>query len=192
MNRAVFLDRDGVLVEDIHLLADPDDLRLLPGVPQALARLAAAGFRLVLVTNQPVIARGLATEETVHRIHDHLAGRIRAAHGPALEAIYFCPHHPRATLPAYRGPCDCRKPAPGMLLRAAREHALDLAASYLVGDRLSDIVAGARAGCRTIQVRTGRHADPPIESGEPLAPDVVPDHCCADLTAAADWILSRG
>lgn len=189
MNRAVFLDRDGVLVEDIDLLTRASDLRVLRGVPPALGRLRQAGFRLIVVSNQTVVARGLATEAEVREVNAALDQLLRNAGAPPLDGIYFCPHHPRATLPAYRMTCDCRKPRPGLILQAAREHGIDPASSFLVGDRLTDIAAGAHAGCRTVLVETGRHTQPPIETAEPLEPGLRPDFVCPDLGAAADWIL---
>jgi D-glycero-D-manno-heptose 1,7-bisphosphate phosphatase len=189
MNRAVFLDRDGVLVEDVDVVTHGDDLRLLPGVPVALNRLRDHGFELVVVTNQPIVARGLVTERDVAAIHECLASLIRDAGGPLLDRFYFCPHHPKATLPAYRQDCDCRKPRAGMLRRAAMELGINLSASYLVGDRVTDVIAGASVGCRTVLVQTGKHLAPPITTSEPIDPGIKPDYRCEDLAAAVDWIL---
>ena len=186
---AVFLDRDGVLIEDIDLLTRVDQLRVLPGVPQALKMLAEAGFQLVVASNQPVVARGLVTEVEVQAVHEHLEKLLIQAGASPFAGWYFCPHHPNATLPAYRQACDCRKPKPGLLLRAARELGLDLSASFMVGDRITDIIAGARAGCRTVLVQTGKHLEPPITTSEPLDKSIEPDYTCADLRAAAQWIL---
>lgn len=185
---AVFLDRDGVLVEDEGLPA-PVALRLFPGVPAALDRLHRAGFALVVVTNQPIVARDLAREADVDRMNGEIRTRIEDAGGPRLEHFYYCPHHPRATLELYRIDCECRKPKPGLLRRAEAELDLDLARSYMVGDRISDVAAGAAAGCRTILVETGRHLDPPIETLTPIDVTLRPDHACPDLPAAVDWIL---
>ncbi len=189
MKAAVFLDRDGVLVEDINLITRFDQLRLLNGVPAALKRLHQAGRALVVVSNQAAVARGLLTEEAVRRLNQHLETLLMNAGAPRLDAWYFCPHHPSATLPAYRVACGCRKPRPGMLLQAAEELQLDLTTSTMVGDRWSDIVAGRRAGCRTVLVETGRHTDPPIESPDPMPSEGVPDAVCAGLPEAVDWIL---
>ncbi len=191
MRAAVFLDRDGVLLEDVDLLTDPSQIKVLPGVPQTLKRLKHSDFELVVVTNQTVIARGLTSEQGVLEIHAHMEQLIEQAGGPRLDGFYFCPHHPNATLAAFRIDCDCRKPRPGLLLRAAKERAIDLKSSFMVGDRITDIIAGARAGCRTILVQTGRHLAPPIETSEPLDKTIQPDHICADLYAAADWILKK-
>jgi D-glycero-D-manno-heptose 1,7-bisphosphate phosphatase len=189
MKRAVFLDRDGVLNEDIHLLTAPDQLRLLPGVPNALARLHDAGYLLLVVTNQTVVARGLCTEQDVDSVHRRLQSMVSAAGGPVLDGWYVCPHHPSATVPEYRQICDCRKPAPGLLWRGAKEQGVSLADSFMVGDRPTDLLAGVRAGCRTVLVLTGRHDRPPIETAEGDLPAVTPDAVCRDMEAAADWIL---
>lgn len=191
MKRAVFLDRDGVLIEDVHLLTRPEQIVVPPGVPQALQALQAAGFQLIVVSNQPVVARGLTTEAEVRAVHAHLATLLQRAGAPALTGIYFCPHHPNATLPQYRAACQCRKPRPGLLLQAAREHDIALPRSFAVGDRITDIIAGAKAGCRTVLVQTGMHGAKAIESSEPLDPTVQPDHTCADLAAAAVWIVGE-
>lgn len=190
-SRAVFLDRDGVLIEDVDLLTRADQLRLLPGVPEALCALSDAGFKLIVVSNQPVVARGLITEADVEQIHSELQQRLLAAGSPAVERFYFCPHHPNATLPEYRIVCDCRKPRPGMFLQAAREREIDLRSSFAVGDRITDIIAGAKAGCRTILVQTGKHQDKPIETSGPLDVSVRPNHTCANLPAAARWLLKH-
>jgi D-glycero-D-manno-heptose 1,7-bisphosphate phosphatase len=191
MRAAVFLDRDGVLIEDVDALTRPVQIRLLDGVPEALTALHDADYALVVVTNQTVISRGLATEQDVSELNEELARGLLRAGGPPLDGVYVCPHHPGATIPAYRIDCDCRKPRPGLLLRAADELTLDLKQSYLIGDRPSDVTAGALAGCVTILVRSGRHDDPPIEStytGDWYQPDCV----CDDLAAASRWILARG
>lgn len=191
MKTAVFLDRDGVLIEDLGLLTRPDELRVLPGVPAALSRLKQAGFALVVITNQPVVARGLAREADVETVHHSLEASLLTAGAPRLDAWYYCPHHPKAEVLAYRVICDCRKPRPGMLRQAARDLELDLAASFMVGDRITDVAAGASAGCRTVLVETGKHTAAPITLVEPLDPNLAPDQVCADLSAATDWILAQ-
>lgn len=191
MNRAVFLDRDGVLVRDVHLLASPENIEILPGVPDALAQLHQAGFKLLVVSNQPVVARGSLDEAGVRQLQTLIEERIRHAGGPALDGFYFCPHHPKATVPAYRVICDCRKPRPLLLQQAARDHQVALTSSYMVGDRITDVIAGATAGCQTVQVETGMHLAPPIEIGQPLDSSVKPGHVCADLPTAARWILHQ-
>ena len=183
---AIFLDRDGVIVEDVDAVLRPDQLILTPGAAEAVKRAIASGRAVVVVTNQPVVARGLVDEDGVRAVHDALDAMLRAQ-GARVDAFYFCPHHPRATIERYRVACECRKPRPGLLTRAASELELELGASVMVGDRLSDVTAGARAGCKTVLVTSGKHLDAPIESPDPS--DATPDFVAADITAAMDWAL---
>lgn len=192
MNRAVFLDRDGVLIEDADLLTRTEQLRILPGVPAALTALKSAGFRLVVVTNQPVVARGMIPERGVEEIHAELARRIMASGGPAIDRFYYCPHHPNAKLPEYRVACECRKPRPGMFLQAIAQLKLDGHASFTVGDRLTDIIAGAKVGSRTVLVETGKHTEIPITTNDPIDLTIKPEHTCRDLSAGVAWILGIG
>lgn len=189
--RAVFLDRDGVIVRDKGFVESPDKLELFPDTPKALTRLANAGHLLIAVTNQAIVARGMISEAELERIHDSLRARLIDAGGPALDAIYYCPHHPNADLTEYRKDCDCRKPRPGMLIQAAAEWRLDLARCFLIGDRVTDILAGKRAGCQTVLLETGRHADAPIETFEPIDPETRADATFTSLAEAADWILEQ-
>src|SRR3954471_22751147 len=161
--RAIFLDRDGVLVRDVGPLTSAADIVLTPGVARGLAELSRAGFLLVVVSNQTVVARGLLDESEVLELQRQVEGRIVAENGPALDAFYFCPHHPKATRAEFRSDCACRKPAPGLLLRAAAELDIRLAESFMIGDRPSDVAAGWRAGCTTILLTTGAHLAGPIE-----------------------------
>ena len=187
---AIFLDRDGVLIEEVDLLSGTDQVRLEADAPGALRRLRDAGFVLIAVTNQAIVARGRATLGDVAAIHAHIDRLIVEAGGPALDAWYVCPHHPEADVAAYRVQCDCRKPRPGLLTAAAADHRLDLGRSFMVGDRITDVVAGNAAGCTTVQLRRGAFAAPPIVVVDPLPP-VEPDHCCDDLGDAAGWIMAR-
>lgn len=151
---AVFLDRDGVVIEDSHYLGDAARVQLVPGAADAVAALNRAGWPVVVVTNQSGVARGMFSFDSVGVVHDHLA-RLLATHGARIDAFHFCPHHPDADVPEFRADCDCRKPMPGMLRRAADELHLDLGTSWMIGDRETDLAAGAAAGCRTVLVRTG-------------------------------------
>jgi len=181
---AVFLDRDGTLIEHVPYLSEPTGVRLLPGVAVALVRLRRAGFACVLVTNQSAIGRGWITECRLHEIHAELIRQL-AQEGAALDGIYFCPD-----APAENGfpiaPNPDRKPGPGMLLRAAAELGLDLPASWMVGDLVSDVLAGLNAGCRSILVATG-----PTKAGEP-DPEAAAGRFwkVPDLAAAAELILT--
>jgi D-glycero-D-manno-heptose 1,7-bisphosphate phosphatase len=157
LRRAVFLDRDGTLIEHVHYLADPAHVRLLPGAAEALRRLGRAGFVRVLVTNQSAIGRGMITETRLHEIHAEM-NRQLAERGTALDAIYYCPDIPTGD-DRTRVENHYRKPGPGMLLRAAVELGLDLTASWMVGDLISDVLAGLGAGCRSIMVASGQTQD---------------------------------
>lgn len=154
----VFLDRDGVINEDTDLIDRPERLELLPGVGEAIAALNRAGKELIVVTNQPVIARGLCTGETLEAIHQRMR-HLLAQSGARLDAIYFCPHHPESHhaggVTALRVACACRKPQPGMILRAVRERQVDLCSAILIGDREVDRLAAHRAGIRFLAV--GNH-----------------------------------
>lgn len=189
MRRAVCLDRDGVLIRDDGYVCRTAQISILPGVVEALNRLKQAGFVLPVISNQAAVARGLMTEGQVREIQEEVVRRIVESGGPTLDGFYFCPHHPNADQPAYRRACECRKPGVGLLTRAAAELGFDLRASYLVGDRPTDIVAGSRAGCRTVWLQTGQHDAAVIQTAEPMPEEVRADHVCADLSAAADWIL---
>ncbi len=186
---AVFLDRDGVIIRDVHLLTRSSEIQLYPYSAAAIRALKDAGFLVIVVSNQTVVARGLATEADVERMNAEIQRLLQQATGASIDAFYSCPHHPHATMPAYRVICECRKPRPGLLLRAAQEHHVDLAASYMVGDRITDIIAGKRAGCTSVLVQTGAHTHKPIETDEDLSRfDGQPDFICADLGEAVDYI----
>ncbi len=154
MQPALFLDRDGVIVDEAEYLADPAQVRLLPGSAEAIAEVNRQGVLVVVVTNQSGVARGYFPESRVAEIHEQL-DRLLVGQGAHITRYYYCPHHPTEGRSPYRVDCQCRKPRPGMLLQAARDLSLDLQESYLVGDKLSDLEAGASAGCRTVLVRTG-------------------------------------
>lgn len=188
-SRAIFLDRDGVIIEEVHLLTDPAQIRIRKNAPSALKMLKRAGFRLIIVTNQTVVARGLISEQNVAKINGLMENLLVKAGAPRFDGCYICPHHPNATLEAYRMTCECRKPKPGMLLQAAREHALDLSASFMIGDRITDIIAGDQAGCRTVLLKTGAHLLPAIETSEPIDESIKPHFSCSNLEEAARWIL---
>ncbi len=143
--RAAFVDRDGVLNQDLGYVGRVEDFHWLPGAIEALRRLQYAGYALVVITNQSGIARGYYTEADFQRLSDHMRADL-GAHGITLDAIEYCPHLPDAPVAAYRRECDCRKPAPGMILRAAKTLGVDLAASCLFGDKPLDIAAGRAAG----------------------------------------------
>jgi D-glycero-D-manno-heptose 1,7-bisphosphate phosphatase len=159
MQHALFLDRDGTLVEPRHYPSRPEHLRLYPGLAPDLLALQAHGFRLVVVTNQSGLARGLFSADDLTAMHAALAATL-AADGVRVDAFYHCPHHPDGVVEALAVACDCRKPQPGMLQRAAHDLGLDLRASWLIGDILDDVEAGNRVGCHTALVDLGTEARP--------------------------------
>jgi D-glycero-D-manno-heptose 1,7-bisphosphate phosphatase len=189
--RAVFLDRDGVLVRDVGPLTSSADIVLTPGVALGLSELQRAGFLLVVVSNQTVMARGLLNEAAVIELERQIEARIQAEGGPGLDGFYFCPHHPNATVPELRADCACRKPAPGLLLQAAADLDIELGQSFMIGDRASDVVAGLRAGCTTIQLTTGAHLAPPIEVTGGFEARAA-HHEASNLLQVAEWVLRRG
>lgn len=152
---AVFLDRDGVLIDEVEYLSDPAQVRLVPGAAATVRRLNDAGWPVVVVTNQSGVARGYFPESRVGEVHQHLSAVLHAEAGAVIDRFEYSPFHPTEGVGEYRRETDCRKPKPGMLIRSAAAMGLDLAASWMVGDRRTDLEAGAAAGCRTILVRTG-------------------------------------
>ena len=158
--KAVFLDRDGTINRYVGFLRDIDDFELLPGVAEAVKRINASGYLAIVVTNQPVIARGEVTFEQLHEIHNKME-TLLGAEGAYLDGIYYCPHHPHkgyeGEVPELKFDCECRKPKPGMLLKAAKDFNIDLAASWMIGDGENDIEAGKAAGCKTSLVGRGEY-----------------------------------
>jgi D-glycero-D-manno-heptose 1,7-bisphosphate phosphatase len=179
---AIFLDRDGTLIKDVHYLSDPGLIQLLPGAAEALNRFCRAGFALVLVTNQSAIGRGMLTIERLDEIHVEM-NRQLAAFGVTIDAIYYCPDVPAGGDPTVVENSD-RKPGPGMLLRAATDLKLDLRASWMVGDQISDVLAGQNAGCQSILLESGQTSP---EQARALAGHFL---TASDLMAAADLILA--
>ncbi len=182
LQRAVFLDRDGTINEDAGFVTKPEQLRLIPYAAKAIALLNEK-YKVVVITNQPMVGRGLCTEEDIKMIHHELLRQL-SMQDAKLDGIYACFHHPIMGLGEYRQSCSCRKPMPGMILKAADELSLDLASSYMVGDKTSDIKAGLSAGLKTILVKTGT-------AGNDGFNDAVPDYVAEDLYHAAKIILEK-
>jgi histidinol-phosphate phosphatase family protein len=183
--RAVFLDRDGTLNEEVDGVYEPDRLRLLPGVAGALRELNHRGWRTIVVTNQPGIAKGFCTEADVARVNRRLETLLGREHA-FVDRIYMCPHHPERGFvgerPDLKIECECRKPRPGLVLRAAADLNVDLGASWLVGDSTVDAAAAAAAGVRCVLVRTGR-------GGQDGRHGVVPAASCSSVVEAVAMIL---
>jgi D-glycero-D-manno-heptose 1,7-bisphosphate phosphatase len=157
--RALFLDRDGTLVHPRHYPRRPEELTIFEGVPALLRRFQQRGWLVVVITNQSGVARGYLTEDDLSLMHASLAADL-AQQGVRLDGLYHCPHHPEGVVRPFAVECECRKPRPGMLLRAARELRVDLGCSWFVGDILDDVEAGRLAGCRTALVDLGTESAP--------------------------------
>lgn len=180
--KLVLLDRDGVINRDLPTgVLTFEQFEILPGVPQAIARLTQAGYRVAICTNQSAVALGRTTLEIVQQVHDELCAQVEAA-GGKIDAIYFAPDHPDA-------PSTRRKPAPGMLLEALAQFSATAAHTYFVGDMIRDLEAAVAAGCPRILVRTGKGAT--LEAAG-IPPHVQPVQVVEDLAAAVDWMLSAG
>lgn len=186
-DKTVFLDRDNTIIEDPGYLSDPADVKLLPGADLAIKSLRQGGYKVVVVTNQSGIARGLLTEHRLQEIHAELRRQLDER-GAGVDAIYSCPYLPDAPIDKYAVDSDLRKPKPGMILQAAEEMNLDLHNSWVIGDRPRDVEAGRRAGCRTIRVRT------PASSGGSAGHEdpILADYTVRNLVDAARVVLREG
>ncbi len=173
--KAVFLDRDGTIVRDIHYCRRAEDFEILPTVPEAIGLLNQHGFKVVITTNQSGIGRGYFTEATLRQLHKYLEEQL-AKSGACIDAIYYCPHHPDDD-------CPCRKPEPGLLLKAAKELDINFSRSFMVGDTETDIMAGKSVGCQSVLVT----AEPDVVKNFTEPPDYVADN----LLQAAQWIVDR-
>ncbi len=182
MERAVFLDRDGTIVEDVGYLHERDKIKFLPGASKAIKLLNENGFRVVVTTNQAGVARGYFTEETVREINRYIQESL-AKERAFIDMVYYCPHHIEGIIEEYRKECYYRKPNPGMIEKAVREIGIDLENSFVIGDKISDIEAGRRAGCRTILLV---EEDPPNNDKENA---VISDHTAPDLYEAVKWLV---
>lgn len=180
----VFLDRDGVINEEVGYLSSPASIRLLPGAAQAVRWLNCLNIPTIVITNQAGVARGLFSEARVHEIHQALSDLL-AAEGAHIDRYYYCPHHPTEGIEAYRLNCECRKPKLGLVRKAEKELQLDLSCSYFVGDNVLDIETGNRAGIRSILVLTGYGKT--FWQNWPVP--VLPDHVAQDLRDAVEWIV---
>ncbi len=183
-DRAVFLDRDGTLIEDIGYLDRIDRVEMFPWSVDAVRLLNRAGLRVVVTTNQSGIARGMFTESIVEGVHQHISSLL-AEGGAHIDAYYYCPHHPEGTVDLYAQQCECRKPGRGLVDRAVSDLGVDPSRSFVVGDRWLDVQLARAVGARGVLVRTGygqaEEAQPP--------PDVTADAVTDNLMAATSWIL---
>jgi D,D-heptose 1,7-bisphosphate phosphatase len=175
---AVFLDRDDTIIRDRVYLSDPDGIEILPGAAEGIRLLNEAGVPAILVTNQSGIARGLFDEARLAEIHERLLALLEAR-GARIDAIYYCPHHPEGKIPELTRVCECRKPAPGLLLKAARDFGLDIRTCFMIGDKPEDVLTIRGVGGRGVLV----------DAGKPVRGDVEPDFVAQDLVQAVQWIL---
>lgn len=183
LRKAAFIDRDGVINEERNYVHRIEDFVLLPGVPEGLALLQNAGYLLIIVTNQAGIARGYYDEPTMNALHSHMKAVLAAEH-VHIDAVYHCPHHPQGSVAMYACDCTCRKPAPGMLLKAATDFNIDLSQSLLIGDKISDIEAAERAGVpRTVLVESGHSIS--------AATRALAQHVAPNLLAAAQLLMTQ-
>ncbi len=183
--RAVLIDKDGTLIEDVPFNVDPKRIALMPGARRGLRTLWKAGYEIVVVSNQSGVARGYFAESALKSVETRLRELLLGC-GVKMAGFYYCPHHHEGVVPEYTRRCACRKPLPGLLMRAARELELDLESSWIIGDILHDVEAGNRAGCGTILLDNGH------ETEWELSPRRIPHLVAADLTEAATFITSVG
>jgi D-glycero-D-manno-heptose 1,7-bisphosphate phosphatase len=194
LHPAVFLDRDGTITPEVGYVLHPCKLTLLPGAADAIKKLSAAGFKVIVITNQSAVARGLMDIETLHAMNRRL-NDLLTEEGARLDGLYFCPHHPAEGKGEYTRLCDCRKPAAGLFIKAAEEHSIDLSKSYIIGDKLSDISMAPALKAKGILVKTG-YGESELEllsSSNAFPPDsdlpFKPDYVAGDISDAAGWIV---
>ena len=180
---AVFVDRDGTIIDETGYLSDPEKVRILPRASSALRRLNLSGIPVIIISNQSGVARGMFGIQDVERVNQRIRDLL-AAERASIDEIYFCTHHPD-----YDVECNCRKPRPGLLVAASKDFGISLPDSFMVGDKLIDIQAGKAAGASTVLVRTG-DGDRELQSAKDAILKVA-DRVCADLSEAVEWILER-
>lgn len=188
-NTAIFLDRDGVINEEVGYLDSLAKLKVIPSAYEAIRLINESGMKAIVVSNQAGVAKGLFTEDFVRKTNDCLQ-TILSQQGAYINNFYYCPHHPTEGTEPYRRICDCRKPAPGMLLRAAQDLNIDLKKSYLVGDRFRDMEAAKKAEVKGILVKTGYGNELLQDDGpDKSTSESKPDFIAADILEAVKWIL---
>jgi len=187
--RAVFLDRDGTINQEVGYLNSAEKLVMIPGAFEAIRRINESGMKAVVITNQAGVAKGLFTEEFVRRINGQIQSLL-IDHGALIDRFYYCPHHPSEGVDPYRKICNCRKPEPGLLEQAAADLDIDLSQSYMIGDRYRDIETAHRAGAKGVLVMTGYGEDLMQDAGPDQANDLnKPDYIAKDILEAVNWIL---
>jgi len=182
---AIFLDKDGTLIPDIPYNADPDLISLEKNVGQTLTKLAPH-FELIVISNQSGLAFGYFDENDLQKVEKRMA-ELLDQYGVSLSGFYFCPHHPDGSITPYAKLCDCRKPNPGLIIRAAKEHHISLNGSWMIGDILNDVQAGKAAGCGSILIDNGNETEWDMANG----PQRIPDFIAPDFAAAGEYILKN-
>jgi D-glycero-D-manno-heptose 1,7-bisphosphate phosphatase len=183
MNKAMFLDKDGTLIPDIPYNVDPEKIALSNDAIAGLIELQSEGYKLIIISNQSGVAKGYFTEDKLHAVADKIK-ELLVSEGLRLDGFYYCPHHPQGTLPGYNIECECRKPAAGMLFKAATEHDVRLESSWMIGDILNDVEAGNRAGCKTVLIDNGN------ETEWVDGPYRTPTITCENINEAAGRLLT--
>lgn len=180
MPKAVFLDRDGTIIEDTGYVAGQDRVKFLPRSSRAIKLLNGSGFKVIVVSNQAGVARGYFDEEAVKRTNRYIQN-VLSRQGAFIDMFYYCPHHAEGIVEEYRQDCYCRKPNPGMIKRGERDFNIDLEQSFVIGDHYSDVEAGHRTGCRTVLLSDGDSFDEEVTTG--------PHLIVRDLLEAVEWVL---
>ncbi|MCL6582856.1 MAG: HAD family hydrolase [bacterium] len=186
--RAIFMDRDGTISEEVGYVNHLSRFRLLPRTAEAIRLINKSGFKAIVVTNQSGVARGYFPELLVREVHTKMQ-LLLSQEGAHVDRIYYCPHHPQVGPPQYRIDCDCRKPKIGMLEKAARDLKIDLSTSYIIGDKHTEVIMGHRAGIKSILVLTGYGIGEYELYGDQW--EQKPDFVAEDLLAAVKWILQQ-
>lgn len=184
LRKAIFLDKDGTLVRDVPYNINPALVEIEPSTIEGLKRFAKEDYMLIVISNQSGVALGLFDERDLLGVWKEINRQLRY-HGLTIDAFYHCPHHPDGTVEAYRKTCNCRKPLPGLLFRAAADYQIDLSRSWMIGDILHDVEAGNRAGCRTILIDNGN------ETEWLQGPYRKPDATVKDLKQASEWVMQH-
>jgi len=185
MKRACFLDRDGVLIHEECYLSDPEHVTVTAGAAQSINKLHELGFLVIVITNQAGVARGYYSEESITEVHNRI-DELLAANGAAIDAYYYCPHHPQGKVEQYSIKCNCRKPATGMVEQAIKDFEIDLENSFVVGDKVTDVKTATNAGCKTgVLVRTG-HGESQIAENDTDGIIIK-----KDINDAINWFIDK-
>lgn len=181
--KAIFFDRDGVIISDSHLISSREQVLLIDGAAEVVSAVRKMGYRTFLVSNQTVVSRGMLSLDEMFKLNNYILDLMRNLDPDAIfDDVYICPHHPNATLADFRVECHCRKPRPGMLIDAAEKHNINLERSFMIGDRTSDIIAGNKAGCCTIQIQSGMHDAKLIESSTEINEiEMIPNYLVTEI-----------